>query len=64
MATGISTSLGSVLIHGYTAAGVFYEPYLTETYDVSTNTSTLSIAHRIRIMEECLWRQSARKRQQ
>ena len=52
MATGISTSLGSVLIHGYTAAGVFYEPYLTETYDVSTNTSTLSIAHRIRIMEE------------
>lgn len=52
MATGISQSLGSVLIHGYTAAGVFYEPYLTETYDVSTNTSTLSIAHRIRIMEE------------
>lgn len=52
MATGISTSLGSVLIHGYTAAGVYYEPYLTETYDVSTNTSTLSIAHRIRIMEE------------
>lgn len=52
MASGISTSLGSVLIHGYTAAGVFYEPYLTETYDVSTNTSTLSIAHRIRIMEE------------
>lgn len=52
MATGISTSIGSVLIHGYTAAGVFYEPYLTETYDVSTNKSTLSIAHRIRIMEE------------
>lgn len=52
MATGISTSLGSVLIHGYTAAGVFYEPYLTETYDIATNTSTLSIAHRIRIMEE------------
>lgn len=49
---GISTSLGSVLIHGYTAAGVFYEPYLTETYDEATNTSTLSIAHRIRIMEE------------
>lgn len=52
MATGISTSLGSVLIHGYTAAGVYYEPYLTETYDVSTNTSTLSIAHRIRVMQE------------
>lgn len=52
MATGISQSLGSVLIHGYTAAGVFYEPYLTETYEVATNTSTLSIAHRIRIMEE------------
>lgn len=52
MAQGITQSLGSVLIHGYTAAGVFYEPYLTETYDVSTNTSTLSIAHRIRIMEE------------
>ena len=49
---GISTSLGSVLIHGYTAAGVFYEPYLTETYEEATNTSTLSIAHRIRIMEE------------
>lgn len=52
MATGISQSLGSVLIHGYTAAGVFYEPYLTETYDIASNTSTLSIAHRIRIMEE------------
>ena len=52
MATGISTSLGSVLIHGYTAAGVYYEPYLTETYDIASNTSTLSIAHRIRIMEE------------
>lgn len=52
MATGISQSLGSVLIHGYTAAGVFYEPYLTETYEVATNTSTISIAHRIRIMEE------------
>lgn len=52
MPSGISQSLGSVLIHGYQAAGVFYEPYLTENYDVSTNTSTLSIAHRIRIMEE------------
>jgi hypothetical protein len=52
MATGISQSLGSVLIHGYDAAGVFYEPYLTETYDVASNSSTLSIAHRIRIMEE------------
>lgn len=52
MAQGITQSLGSVLIHGYQAAGVFYEPYLTETYDVATNTSTLSIAHRIRIMEE------------
>ena len=52
MAQGITQSIGSVLIHGYQAAGVFYEPYLTETYDVATNTSTLSIAHRIRIMEE------------
>lgn len=52
MATGISTSLGSVLIYGYTAAGVFYEPYLTETYDIATNTSTLTIQHRIRIMQE------------
>lgn len=52
MATGISQSLGSILIHGYTAAGVFYEPYLTETYEVSSNTSTISIAHRIRIMQE------------
>lgn len=52
MATGISQSLGSVLIHGYTAAGVFYEPYLTEEYSIDSNTSTLTIEHRIRIMQE------------
>ena len=48
----VSQSLGSVLIHGYTAAGVFYEPYLTETVNQADNTSTLTIQHRIRIMEE------------
>lgn len=48
----VSQSLGSVLIHGYTAAGVFYEPYMTETVNTADNTSTLTIQHRIRIMEE------------
>lgn len=52
MATGISQSLGSVLIHGYDAAGVFYEPYLKEEYDIANNTSTITIEHRIRIMQE------------
>ena len=52
MATGISQSLGSVLIHGYQSAGVFYEPYLTEDYSIDSNSSVLTIQHRIRIMEE------------
>lgn len=52
MAQGITQSLGSVLIHGYQAAGVFYEPYLSEDYSIETNTSTLTIQHRIRIMQE------------
>lgn len=48
----VSQSLGSVLIHGYTAAGVYYEPYVTEVTSVANNTSTLTIEHRIRVMSE------------
>lgn len=43
----------STLIHGYTSAGVFYDVTIEETStDVTNNTSTLKITHKIRIMSE------------
>lgn len=43
----------SVLIHGYTSAGVFYDVSIEETStNVTNNTSTLTITHKIRIMSE------------
>ena len=43
----------SVLIHGYTSAGVFYDVTIDETStNVTNNTSTLTITHKIRIMSE------------
>lgn len=43
----------STLIHGYTLAGVFYDVSIEETStDVTNNTSTLKITHKIRIMSE------------
>lgn len=43
----------SVLIHGYTSAGVFYDVTIEESApDVANNTTTLTITHKIRIMSE------------